>query len=351
MAEAHPVGFRWVMKAARARRARSSTSTRASRARARLADLHVPIRAGHRHRVPRRADPPRARDRVVLQGVRRPLHERRDDRQRGLPGHRGPRRRASPASTPRPATYDPHDVDVRGRRGRRRRPACASTRRRRSSEHDRRRACSTGDVERDETLAAPALRLPDPAAATSRATRRRWSSASAASRSEQFLAVAEALIANSGPRAHDRVLLRRRLDAAHRRRADDPRRRDPAAAARQHRPARAAASWRCAGTRRSRARPTSRRSTTCCPATCRCRAPREERARRSRTTSTTGGADRGWWSNFDKYIVSLLKAWFGDAATRGERLRLRAPAEDHRQPLALPDDAARARRRRSTGSS
>src|SRR4051794_41290867 len=29
----------------------------------------------------------------------------------------------------------------------------------------------------------------------------------------------------------------------------------------------------------------------------------------------TGGARRGWWSNFDKYIVSLLKAWFGDAAT------------------------------------
>ncbi len=29
----------------------------------------------------------------------------------------------------------------------------------------------------------------------------------------------------------------------------------------------------------------------------------------------TGGADKGWWSNFDKYIVSLLKAWFGDAAT------------------------------------
>jgi formate dehydrogenase major subunit len=28
-----------------------------------------------------------------------------------------------------------------------------------------------------------------------------------------------------------------------------------------------------------------------------------------------GGADRGWWSFFDTYIVSLLKAWFGDAAT------------------------------------
>lgn len=26
-------------------------------------------------------------------------------------------------------------------------------------------------------------------------------------------------------------------------------------------------------------------------------------------------AERGWWSNFDKYIVSLMKSWFGDAAT------------------------------------
>ena len=23
----------------------------------------------------------------------------------------------------------------------------------------------------------------------------------------------------------------------------------------------------------------------------------------------------GWWDNFDKYIISLLKAWYGDAAT------------------------------------
>jgi formate dehydrogenase major subunit len=28
-----------------------------------------------------------------------------------------------------------------------------------------------------------------------------------------------------------------------------------------------------------------------------------------------GGADRGWWSFYNTYIVSLLKAWFGDAAT------------------------------------
>jgi formate dehydrogenase major subunit len=31
--------------------------------------------------------------------------------------------------------------------------------------------------------------------------------------------------------------------------------------------------------------------------------------------TSTGGSDKGWWSHFDKYIVSLLKAWFGDAAT------------------------------------
>jgi formate dehydrogenase major subunit len=30
--------------------------------------------------------------------------------------------------------------------------------------------------------------------------------------------------------------------------------------------------------------------------------------------TSTGGADKGWWSNFPKYIVSLLKAWWGEAA-------------------------------------
>jgi formate dehydrogenase major subunit len=33
------------------------------------------------------------------------------------------------------------------------------------------------------------------------------------------------------------------------------------------------------------------------------------------TYVSTGGSDKGWWSHFDKYVVSLLKAWFGDAAT------------------------------------
>jgi formate dehydrogenase major subunit len=33
------------------------------------------------------------------------------------------------------------------------------------------------------------------------------------------------------------------------------------------------------------------------------------------TYVASNGAERGWWANFDKYIVSLLKAYFGDAAT------------------------------------
>jgi formate dehydrogenase major subunit len=33
------------------------------------------------------------------------------------------------------------------------------------------------------------------------------------------------------------------------------------------------------------------------------------------TYMESNAAHRGWWVNFDKYIVSFLKAWFGDAAT------------------------------------
>ena len=90
-------------------------------------------------------------------------------------------------------------------------------------------------------------------------------------------------------RAHDDAHLRRRLDAALHGRADDPRRRDRPAAAGQHRPPGRRASWRCAGTPRSRARATSRRSTTSCPATCRCRG-RARGTSRSRTTARPAAA-------------------------------------------------------------
>ena len=42
--------------------------------------------------------------------------------------------------------------------------------------------------------------------------------------------------------------------------------------------------------------------------------PRQQHAQPVHRPST--GRETGWWANFDKYIVSLLKAWYGDAATR-----------------------------------
>ena len=42
---------------------------------------------------------------------------------------------------------------------------------------------------------------------------------------------------------------------------------------------------------------------------------REEDQSLEEYTETTGSS-RGWWCHFDKYVVSLLKAWFGDAATK-----------------------------------
>ena len=207
----------------------------------------------------------------------------------------------------------------------------------------RARACSSarcGATRRSRTRAACSRSC----AGTSPATRPRWSSASAASPRRTSVEVAEALIENSG-RERTTAFCYAVGWTQHTAGVQMIR----AAAILQlllgniGRPGRRRSS-RCAATRRSRARPTSRRSTTCSRATCRCRAP----ARRSSTSSATSRAAAptgGWWSFFDNYIVSLLKAWFGDAATRGERLRLLGHPADQRQPLAFRDDAAHARRR------
>ena len=77
---------------------------------------------------------------------------------------------------------------------------------------------------------------------------------------------------------------------------------------------RAAASWRCAGTHRFRARPIFRRSTICCPAISPC--PRRNMTRISQTYLKLNESPSGWWGEFPKYFVSLMKAWFGDAATK-----------------------------------
>ena len=52
-------------------------------------------------------------------------------------------------------------------------------------------------------------------------------------------------------------------------------------------------------------------------------------------------APTGWWGHFKAYWVSLMKAYFGRARDRGERLALRAAAADRRRQLGLLDDVSR----------
>ena len=59
--------------------------------------------------------------------------------------------------------------------------------------------------------------------------------------------------------------------------------------------------------------------------------------RRSTSYVEHEGLPTGYWSNFREFIVSLLKAWYGDAATPGERLRLRLAPPARRRLLAAAD--------------
>ena len=51
------------------------------------------------------------------------------------------------------------------------------------------------------------------------------------------------------------------------------------------------------------------------PATCQCR-PLAQIQRRCSHTFDKHRSSKGWWHNFDKYIVSLLKSYYGDRATK-----------------------------------
>ena len=161
--------------------------------------------------------------------------------ERGLPGHRGPRRAVlrlrprDPHLRPEVAGSTPgSEGDLR------RRPGGAS---RTTSRSARPRArCSTSptaagvqsDPAARRDAAAPALRLPDPQAPLRPLHPRDGRRAPAASRPRTFLEVARALRRELRPRPHHGAGLQRRLDPAQRRRAVHPHRRDPAAAARQH---------------------------------------------------------------------------------------------------------------------
>ena len=89
MAEAHPVGFRWPMKAKEKGATLIHVDPRFTRTSA-LCDVFVGIRAGSDIAFLGGLDQLRPEQRPLVQGVRPGLHQRLDDHPGGLPGHRGP---------------------------------------------------------------------------------------------------------------------------------------------------------------------------------------------------------------------------------------------------------------------
>ena len=180
---------------------------------------------------------------------------------------------------------------------------------RRGARVRRRRRPSGAGHRRD--AAAPAMRVPGPAAALrpvhagdGRAGRRR-----AAGTVPQVCQRSRRTQAGRGPPRSCTALAGRSTPSASSTSA--PRRSCRRCSATSA--ARAAASWPCAGMPPSRARPTSRPCSTCCPDTCPCRT-------RTRRDDLDGYVEaesvvKGFWANTGDYMVSLLKAWWGEAAT------------------------------------
>ena len=214
--------------------------------------------------------------------VRRRLHQRADDPARGLPRHRGPRRRCSPASTPTPAATTRRPGSTRARTsaggGRSARPVESV---RQPTRGAQRAVTASGGGTAPRQAATATTRCSTRAACsrcssgTSPATPRRWSTQICGITEQEFLRGGRRAHAQLRPGAHQRLRLRGRLDPAHRRGAVHPHRRDPAAAAGQHRPARRRHPGAARPRLASRAPPTSRRCSTSCPATCRCPTPHQ----------------------------------------------------------------------------
>ena len=123
MAEAHPVGFQWVMEAKARGTQVVHIDPRFTRTSA-VADRYVSLRVGQRHRVPRRGDQLHPVQRTGLPGVRHRIHERVVHRRRKLPGTPRISTDCSAGTTtrPRPTTRRPGTTSRRARRATARTP-------------------------------------------------------------------------------------------------------------------------------------------------------------------------------------------------------------------------------------
>ena len=269
--------------------------------------------------------------RARLPRVRRGLHQRGDDRRRGLRRHRGPRRtvlrlrpRDAAATTRQSWQYDGATTAPRPDSATRRRHGGTDASRPREAPSERRsrgrrrRTAPAGrsvarKPQRDETLQHPRCVFQILKRHFARYTPEMVQEVCGIE-PEQFRRGGRGADQQQRPRAHDRVLLRRRLDPPHRRRRRYIRTAvDPAAAAGQHRPP----GRRHPGPARARQHPGLDRHPDAVQPAARlpADAARRRAPRRSTSYVAADAGQTGFWGNIRAYTVSLLKAYWGDAAT------------------------------------
>ena len=305
MAEAHPVGFQWVMEAKKRGAKVIHVDPRFTRTSA-LADAYVPIRAGTDIAFLGGVDQLHPEQRAGLPGVRRsPTPTRPRLVSEDFAGHRGPRRpvlRLRPGDRhlrPRVSwQYEGHPRRTTSTQGD---TATQTGRPAPALQHESHGAPVRARApERDETLQHPRCVYQ---------ILKRHFARYTPEMVEQVCGVPPGAVPR-GVRGVDRQLRPRAHHRAGLLASAGP---STPSACSTSAPARsssccsatwagpAAASWRCAGTPASRARPTSRRCSTCCPATCRCR-----------TTSST--------RRFDDCVDSIAAP--GPEGLLGQRRRL-----------------------------
>ena len=241
MAEAHPVGFQWVMEAKRRGATVIHVDPRFTRTSA-VSDLHVPIRAGSdiaflgglvNHVLSNDLD---FREYVVAYTNAATIVDESFQDTEDLDGLFSGFDPETGHYDPTSWRYEDERSEGEGRQpGQRHRHPRARGRAVRGARLGRRAGELEGLPRRD--AAAPALRVPDPQAAL-RALHPGDGAAGHRDRAGAARAGRRRADPQQRARAHHRLLLRRRLDAPQRRRADDPHRLDPADPAGQHRPAR-----------------------------------------------------------------------------------------------------------------